>query len=85
MRFAQRGNLVQRAAGQAAAEHAIDLRNAQRHGRRAVFQAKRALERAQALSKFLDHVISLGKSSGFTAPCGDFPRVSFNTVVLYLF
>ena len=59
MRLAKSRDLVQRPAGQPAAEHGIDLRHAQGESRRAVFQAGRTLERTQTLAKFLEHAISL--------------------------
>jgi hypothetical protein len=54
MRFAHRGDLVQRPAGEPAAEHGVDrLDPERRHA--GVFQAGRALKQSQGFSQLFQH------------------------------
>ena len=50
MRLAGRGDLMQRAARQAIAEHAIDCRNTERKSPRAVFEPGGLFQSLQALA-----------------------------------
>ena len=85
MRLAGRGDLVQRAAHQPAAEHRVDLRLAERQGGRTVGEAGGLFKAAQTLAKFLEHrykPLTLRRDFSRTRVARP---LSANAYVLYLF